>query len=484
MWDFFVGFGKMMWFLFLVILLFNFLILVHELGHYWAAKWRGLKVEKFQIWFGKPIWKKTVNGVQWGLGSIPLGGFVALPQMAPMDAIEQGSGDREKLPPITPLDKIIVAFAGPLFSLLLGFAFAVLVWQVGKPSHVSSTTQIVGYVNPKAPAAEVLQPGDKVLEVDGVEVRGFGGMVDSISERVVFSKGDSVTMKIARPGIAEPFEVEMAVELTESGLLKRPGHRQVGVGPLTPLTVAGVSEGGPAEAAGFEKGDEIISADGERLYSRMRLSQIIAEGKGRTIAIEVDRGGETVALQLTPKQPKSGPSYSKAEQDAGMGVEGEKMYLAGIIWDPSAGRSLVHPGPSPFGQVADAGTAMFRTFAALFSTNDNINAGHMSGPIGIGGMYYDVLSGPDGWRMALVISVLINVNLGLLNLLPFPVLDGGHITMAIYEWIRKKALNVRVLEYVQVACVLLLLGFIIYVSVFDITDRTSRGGRETPELVW
>ena len=110
--------------LLVVVLLFNFMIIVHEWGHFLAARWRGLHIEKFQIWFGKPLWKKTYNGVQYGLGTIPAGGFVALPQMAPMEMIEGGAEGREKLPEITPLDKIIVAFAGPLFSLLLAFVFA------------------------------------------------------------------------------------------------------------------------------------------------------------------------------------------------------------------------------------------------------------------------------------------------------------------------------------------------------------------------
>src|SRR5947208_5803703 len=101
-----------------VLLLFNLLIFVHELGHFLAARWRGLKVERFAIWFGKPIWKTKINGVEYALGSIPAGGYVSLPQMAPMEVIE-GKSDTptEPLPPISALDKIIVAFAGPLFSM-------------------------------------------------------------------------------------------------------------------------------------------------------------------------------------------------------------------------------------------------------------------------------------------------------------------------------------------------------------------------------
>src|SRR5262247_1929747 len=117
-----------------VLVLFNLLIFVHELGHFLAARWRGLKVDRFAIWFGKPIWKAKINGVEYALGTIPFGGYVSLPQMATMEAIEgKGESSGKPLPAISALDKIIVAFAGPLFSFLLAVAFAVVVWIVGKP---------------------------------------------------------------------------------------------------------------------------------------------------------------------------------------------------------------------------------------------------------------------------------------------------------------------------------------------------------------
>src|ERR1700726_4985829 len=109
-----------------VLLLFNLLIFVHELGHFLAARWRGLKIDRFAVWFGKPIWKTKINGVEYVLGSIPAGGYVQLPQMAPMELIEgKSESGSEPLPNISAMDKIIVAFAGPLFSFLLAFAFAV-----------------------------------------------------------------------------------------------------------------------------------------------------------------------------------------------------------------------------------------------------------------------------------------------------------------------------------------------------------------------
>src|SRR5438445_841656 len=117
-----------------VLVLFNLLIFVHELGHFLAAKWRGLKIDRFAIWFGKPIWKKKINGVEYAMGTIPFGGYVSLPQMATMEAIEgKGESSGQPLPPISPLDKIIVAVAGPLFSFLLALSFAVVVMVVGRP---------------------------------------------------------------------------------------------------------------------------------------------------------------------------------------------------------------------------------------------------------------------------------------------------------------------------------------------------------------
>src|SRR5947199_23459 len=138
-----------------VLLIFNLLILVHELGHFLAAKWRGLYIEAFGIWFGKPLWQKKINGVNYSLGSIPAGGFVKLPQMAPMEAMEgQTEVKPEELKPVSVLDKIIVAFAGPLFSFGLAFAFAVLVWTVGRPVSEQEKSVVIGYVRPDSPAAK------------------------------------------------------------------------------------------------------------------------------------------------------------------------------------------------------------------------------------------------------------------------------------------------------------------------------------------
>src|SRR5215471_17407677 len=215
-----------------VLIIFNLLIVVHEIGHFLAARWRGLYIEKFGVWFGKPIWKKTINGVQYSLGSLPFGGFVALPQLAPMDIIEgKADVDRTRLPKISALDKIIVAIAGPLFSLLLALFFAAIVWAVGHPVSEADSTTVIGYVLPDSPAQKVgLQPGDKILSVDGKPVRRFIGMNDSVSWDVVSSEGDKVAVKFERDGKVQTVWVE-PYKAKSRGWWRRQSVRQLLISP-------------------------------------------------------------------------------------------------------------------------------------------------------------------------------------------------------------------------------------------------------------
>src|SRR5205085_8275524 len=242
-----------------VVLLFNLLIVVHELGHFLAARWRGLYIEGFGVWFGKPIWKKTINGVQYSLGSLPFGGFVKLPQLAPMDMIEgKADMDRAALPKISALDKIIVAVAGPLFSVLLALFFACVVWAVGHPVSESDLTTVIGYVYADSPAAKSgLQPGDKILEVDHRRVTRFSGMNQSIVWAVVRSEGSSIPFKIERDGKA--MTIDVVPVIAETSGWRRKSTRQVMIEPAVTPLVDDVDKDTPAERAGIKAGD-IITA--------------------------------------------------------------------------------------------------------------------------------------------------------------------------------------------------------------------------------
>ena len=461
-----------------IVFSFNVIIFVHELGHFLAARWRGLEVERFQIWFGKPIWKKTINGVQYGLGTIPAGGFVALPQMAPMESIEGGNLDREKpLPPITPLDKIIVAFAGPLFSFLLAVIAAVVLWQVGKPKELIES-QTVGFVIPEMPAAEAgVLPGDTILKIDGEDVRGFAGSLDSIQEKIIFSKGKTVTLTLDRPGEGV-IDVECGFYVPEaSSFLKRDGVRSIGVYPAGPVVVDSVMEGGPADYSGFKAGDQILSIEGIAVESSPHFSSILRKNEGKKVEVEVQRGDEKLTLTTAALVPSNGFKLDPSKDPLpmiGMGFQTPNERVT----------ELLHP--SPWNQISDTSRMLFVTIDGLISKDSGIKVEHLSGPVGIGKAKWHILKGEYPLRRMLYFWVLFNVNLAIFNLLPFPVLDGGHITMAIMEAIRKKPMNTRFLEVLQTSFVVLLLTMFVYVTMKDsftsmTGDRPEQGDVKEPK---
>src|SRR3954469_19471100 len=252
-----------------VLILFNLLIVIHELGHFLAARWRGLFIEGFGVWFGEPLWKKTINGVQYSLGSLPFGGFVKLPQLAPMDMIEgKADMDRGALPKISALDKIIVAIAGPFFSVLLALFFACVVWAVGHPVSESDLTTVIGYVHPDSPAAKAgLEPGDKILEVDGRPAPRFFGMNDSVVWNVVRSEGPSIPFKIARGDKVMTIDVVPVIQQTSGW--RRKSTRQVMIQPAVTPLVEDVEKDSPAAKAGVKAGDIIVAVNGQRIYNAL-----------------------------------------------------------------------------------------------------------------------------------------------------------------------------------------------------------------------
>ncbi len=442
---------KFLFIAFEVVLIFNLLIVVHELGHFLAAKWRGLVVEKFAIWFGKPLWKKTIGGVEYRLGSIPAGGYVAIPQLAPMEALEgKVEMSRDQLPPVKPLDKIIVAAAGPLFSFGLAFAMACVVWFVGKP-QIEFDAPVIGFVQAAGPAGLAgLKVGDEILAVDGQPIKNFVSGTDSIKWRIVRSEGETIPFTVRRDGQ----EITLPVGWTkpETSSWRRPALREVQIGPRRAPGIGFVVRDSLADRTGFHVGDLITQMNGQPVWDLSDLGPIIDANRGKDVDVKIERDGTetTLVLPLPPQTPAPTP------------VE------FGIEWGRT---TLVYP--DPVSQVKDAATSIFRMIGALFSPKSDVKAAHFSGPVGIMRLYYQIFENADGWRIALAFSVLINVNLALINLLPFPVLDGGHITLAIIEGIRRKPINVRLLEFVQTACALLLIGFMLYLTFYDVGDMVA-----------
>src|SRR3954471_2018900 len=452
-----------------VLILFNLLIVVHELGHFLAARWRGLFIEGFGVWFGKPIWKKTINGVQYSLGSLPFGGSVKLPQLAPMDMIEgKADMDRAALPKISALDKIIVAVAGPLFSVLLALFFACVVWAVGHPVSESDLTTVIGYVQKDSPAAKAgWLPGDKILEVDGRPVSRFFGMNDSVVWNVVRSENPTIPFKIERDGKVLPIDVVPVI--AETSGWRRKSTRQVGIQPAVTPLVDGVEKDSPAAKAGVKAGDIVTAVNGKRIFNALSLVDEIEKHPTDELALDVRRGAELLPLKMRPVPLES---------------EGTTKPRIGIRWDGGGQLSLSHPDPVE--QVYNSITSTLQTIGAVASPKSDVKLQHMSGPVMIVRIYYLLFESDNGWKLALWFSVILNVNLAILNLLPIPALDGGHIVLAIIEGVRRKPVNMRILEWVQTACATLIIGYMLYISFFDIGDLFGRNNdrkiraKETP----
>ncbi len=447
-----------------VLTMFNIAIFIHELGHFWAAKWRGLQVDRFQIWFGKPIWKKEINGVQYALGSIPAGGFVALPQMAPMEALEGGDKHTHPLPAISPLDKIIVAFAGPLFSMLLALLCAVFVWQVGKPKDFIPT-QTIGQVLKDSPAEQAgLQPGDQILRINGEEVHGFAGSLDSIIEKIVLSVGSEIEFTVKRPGVAAPLSIVSQFKIPETKWYKRGGLRQVGIGPeYDHIEIGSVVKGSPAAKAGMKPGDVVVSMNGEKFTDNDKAVDYIKSLGEKPIDFEILRNGTPLRLTATPRVPVSPESKGP--------MLGVSFYSA-----PFTDVRIIKP--APFEQVGDSLRMMWTTVTSLLARNSSIGVGHLSGPVGIGSMMFKFLQMEDGWQRVLAFMVLLNVNLAVLNMMPFPVLDGGHITLALLEKIFGRPVKAKPLEILQTICAILLISLMLFVSSKDVGDLVGHGDAE------
>jgi regulator of sigma E protease len=512
-----------------VLLIFNLLIIVHELGHFLAARWRGLQVDKFGIWFGRPIWKRNIGGVEFSLGWIPAGGFVLLPQMAPMETIEgKGESERAELPPVSPFDKIIVAAAGPLFSFLLALVFATVVWAVGRPSSEAETTTTVGYVVPDSPAAKAgFQPGDKILSVDGHPVSRFSGLVNSVTWYIVRSEGETIPFRVQRGN--QILDLESGFVRPETRGWERKSLRQIGIQPAITPIVGKIAPGSPAERAGLQPNDEVLSVNGERLFYPHQISEWAQKHPGGLLELTVIRNGGQLLVSLPPDHPSvsavirnspayvagiqpgdeivalnSVPIYDRAEivryvQDKPsapfsltirrngqelvtrllpatpdgqekpiIGVEFAPEPADGIAWDAGGRMTIAHT--SPLEQVSAATQTLTNTLGALLSPQSDIKLQHMSGPVMIMRTYYLLFQSDFGWQLALWFSVVFNINLALINLLPIPVLDGGHIVLSLLEAIRRRPINLRVLEILQGACAIFLIGFMLYISFYDVQD--------------
>ena len=424
--------------------LFGLTVAAHEFGHFWAARKMGLVVERFAIGFGPKMYGKVIDGVEWQINLLPLGGFVQLPQMSPAEGLEGKPGEEHKdLPPASPGAKIFTALAGPVASLTLGVVCAFGVWILGVPTNMTYRTTTIGWVEADSPAAKAgILPGDKILAIDGQRPERWAGRPGAVVESILLGIDHEILLELDR-GESEIVTVRLRPE-PDPDLegLRRLGFETF---PAQPALVDKVIEGGPAARAGILPGEKLVALDGQKIWNPAAVKAAVESGR-ETLTFGVEDGqGRVRTVSLRPEQALN-----------------RKDRMIGVVWKPS---DIQITRPTPQEQVGSAAGLVFRTLRALISPASNVGVQHLSGPLGIFERLVSLLQTDP--RLVLYFSVILNVNLAVLNLLPIPVLDGGHILFSLIEALRRRQLRAKTVERIQTAFVILLAGFFLLVTYHD-----------------
>lgn len=446
-----------LWILPILVLLFGVTIFIHELGHYLTARWLGLVVEVFSIGFGPSVWEKKVKGIRYKIGCIPFGGYVALPQLDPsgMSHIQGGEGEEERtpLPKVAPWRKMIVSVAGAVGNMLLAVLIAWLVFWIGIPAGPSERSSVVGFVAPESVAyAAGLRIGDEVTFVNDTPVRSWRDVQMEVAlnqEVVLVTRGS---------GAEEPREIDLA---TGKGFLGE--QSLVGVTGCNLCQVLQVAPNMSAAAAGMQAGDLITAFDGVPVWSRGHLSQLVGERQGRTVMVTVERQGE------------DGPATLELSVTPAFDVETDKARI-GIVFNTMAVEhdTVIHPRPME--QIRTHSSAIVRVLRALVTPKQAKAASQaVGGPVAIMVSYWAIVK--TSIMLAVWFTGFLNVNLAMLNLLPIPVLDGGHIVFSIWELIFRKPVSPKFVNALVNIFAVLLIGIMIILSVRDLDRFTSLGGR-------
>ncbi|MDP7743539.1 MAG: RIP metalloprotease RseP [Lentisphaeria bacterium] len=453
-----------------VVFFFGFSIFIHEFGHLLAAKWRQLHVERFSIGFGKPLWKWRKWNIDFLVSMLPFGGYVALPQLDPTDTPVTESG--EKLPAIKPVDRIIVAFAGPLFNIGFGLFLGVFIWVFGVMGRPPADSFVIAsipetYVDSKGlnqsnPEFEVLQPGDEVVAINGQE---FHNGARQAFEMIVYAPAGKVTLDIIRDGSKLQASYVPAKNAQFEGL-GFPFFTAV-----RPPIVGGILKGSAAEAAGIQAHDVLVEINGQKIVDQDFLTNELQLAEGAPVTLKILRPDHTDHTDHTDRKRKE-KNYKEIIIENVQAVltkrpDGKMYYLLGVDW-------RMRLCPSPVRQLQDVVVRTYRTLHGLFDRANHIRPKHLMGPVGIAQNLYNIVR--YSLMTALSFVVLINFSLALLNLFPLPVLDGGHITSAIIQIIIRRTIPTRLAVRLQYGCFFLLIGLMLYITFYDVMRLT----RSTP----
>jgi regulator of sigma E protease len=428
----------------LVMFLFGLTILIHELGHFLVAKRRGMVIERFSIGFGPRVWGVTKDGIDYRVSLLPFGGYVALPQMSPMEAVEgKTESSSEDLPPASPSSKTLVALAGPVMNFLFAVVLACVVWKVGLAVPVNPST--VGWIEPNSREEQLgILAGDRIVQVNDRQVQTWM----DVQRAVAVSREPSVNVAIEHAGQRKEFLLE--TELNPSF-----GLKTINLYPQGRPYAMDILPDSPAQKAGILRGDKFLSVEGVPVSTEQQLRELIGKQAEKPTVVKVVRDGSIVTIHVVPRLDDK-----------------EKVGRMGVMLADELDYQTVKPGPTPMKQFRDIFGLMGDTvYALIHSKQTGIGARSLSGPVGIaGGWWYEIVHG--GITRGLWYAVLLNINLALINLLPLPLLDGGHIVLSGLEAVRRKPLNARLLQATSMTFAVVLITFMLYVTFFDIQRLT------------
>lgn len=428
----------------------SILVAFHEFGHFWVARRFGIKVLRYSVGFGKPLWRRVGrDGVDYRIGSIPLGGYVKLldereGEVAPADLPR--AFNRQPV-----LVRIAVFFAGPAFNFVLAVVFFWAMYLIGVPSFKSFVAQPAAGT---AAAAAQLQDGDRVVAVNGAAVDNWDQLQTDLLQAVLLRHQAALTVQ-PRQGAVRQVSLDLGKVRSDPQYLFDDLGLSLYEPPVDPVFDR-IVPGSPADQAGLKAGDRVLSIDGLPISDFKQLQQSVRQRGGQVVKLEVQRGGERLTIAVIPATltNEQGKSY------VGIGA----VAANGKLWQDLQTQQRYGPVaavPMALRQTWDT-TVMVVEFVYHMVLGD-ISIKNISGPINTA-QVAGVSASIGLWAFLHFIAV-VSLNLGIVNLLPVPLLDGGQILYGLVELVKGSPLSERAQAFGQqvgLTLLVMLMGLAFY----------------------
>ncbi len=423
------------------------LIFVHELGHFLIARKCGVTVEKFSIGFGPKIFGFKPGDTEYQIAAIPLGGYVKMKGEDPGEELADTQGSFSAAPVH---QRLAIAFAGPMFNFLFAVLIYIVVFMVGLPTKGTS----VGKVHDHSPAQEAgLKTGDRIIEIDGRKILYWNQLLKTV-HKAPGKKMDFVIERDSQTIFSVPITPKAGKVSNMFGEKESVGL--IGIESLE-RKIHSVKEDSPAGRAGFQKGDDILAIDGAEVRGFSDLKTAALDKPGQELTFRILRNGEELELKLTPE-----PKTSKNIQ----GEDIEYGYLGFRI----TGDTVIEQYPL-LGAVRRGLEESWRIVSLIAISIQKLISGDIS-PKNIGGpiLIFQVygLQAEQGLNDFIMLTALLSINLGILNLLPIPILDGGHIFFFLIEILKGKPVSEKNRERAAQVGLFMLLSLMIFAFYNDI----------------